>query len=294
MAARRIILAVLLAFLSIASVSAVEFKAEAPNPSYHHDKWGTLPRDQMFEFRAYITSFDGDDDDDGDGVADMRGIPEWVSYEIRRYKGKLPVGPARPTKWITDQQLYDAHIAPGDETYEYSLAFRRKHPNWYVRGHLCMKQHAWRLGAGADWNTHTVLNAVPQRDDFNSGIWQNLENLTAKWADKYGAVWIIDGPIFDGRRPSAWLGEKGEMKIAIPDALFKIVIKESGKHNRPDVLAFVYPQTGSKYRKGPFDHTTFLTSVHHVEELTGLTFLTDLSSADQDAIKDLVPEELWK
>ena len=66
------------------------------------------------------------------------------------------------------------------------------------------------------------------------------------------------------------------MKITIADALFKIVIKESGKRNRPDVLAFVYPQTGSKYRKGPFDHTAFLTSVHHIEELTGLAFLTAL------------------
>jgi len=25
-----------------------------------------------------------------------------------------------------------------------------------------MKQHAWRLGDAADWNTHAMLNAVPQ------------------------------------------------------------------------------------------------------------------------------------
>ena len=250
----------------------------------------------MRAFRAYLTSFDSDDDDDGDGKPDMRGIPEWVAYEMRVYPRALRPGPARPSKWITDPELFEAGIAPSDDTYHYPKAFRNAHPNWYARGHLCMKQHAWRLGAAADWNTHTVLNAVPQRERFNSGIWQNLENLTAQWADRYGAVWIITGPIFNHRKPTRWLGEDGEMKIAIPDALFKIVIRETDDPDRPEVLAFVYKQECEDClsQKGPFDHRKYLTTVSRVEALTGLEFLTSLPKDARKATKDKAPKNLWK
>ena len=198
--------------IALVPVQATEFKREVIDPSYQHDKYATQPRDYMLERRAYISSFDSDDDDDGDGKPDIRGIPEWVSYEMREYPRTLRRGPARPNKWITVAELFGAGVAPSDDTYAYSSAFRKKHKNWYARGHLCMKQHAWRLGAAADWNTHTVLNAVPQREYFNSGIWLDLENKTAEWADSYGVVWIITGPIFKNKRPSRWLGEDGELK----------------------------------------------------------------------------------
>lgn len=270
----------------------IEFKKEVIDPSYEHDRYVTEASDIARQFRAYVTSFDSDDDDDG--VADRWGIPHFVAYEMRKHR-KLPAGPARPGRWITDLQLFNARVAPDDDSYAYTAAFRNKHPNWYVRGHLCMKQHAFRLGKAADWNTHTVLNAVPQRNDFNSGIWQDLEDQTAKWADEYDKVWIITGPIFDDRAsPTRWLGEKGEVKVAIPDSLFKIVIKESDDENRPDVLAFIYEQTGRGYRRGPFDHTKYLRSVREIEQQTGLDFFTALTRGDQDAIERIRQTALWE
>lgn len=282
--------------LSLTPAFATDFKPIVVDRTYHHDKYGTKPRDIIRKFRAYITSFDSADDDDGDGIADRRGIPEWVAYEMRAHPRKLRRGPKRPSKWITDQALYKAHIAPSDDTYAYSRTFRKRNTNWYARGHLCAKIHAWRLGAAADWNTHTVLNAVPQRQFFNAGIWKDLENKTAAWADEFGVVWIIDGPIFNNHKPSRWLGEKGEVKAAIPDALFKIVIKKSEKPHRPDVLAFVYSQEcdDCKSQRGPFDQRKYLTSVHHIEVLTGLDFFTSLSNEDQNAIEATPADEIWR
>jgi len=135
-----------------------------------------------------------------------------------------------------------------------------------------MKQHAWRLGANADWNTHTVINAIPQRHKFNAGIWLNMEDKTAEWADEYKKVWIIAGPVFLEGQPKNWLGEpdKGEMLIAIPDAAFKIVIRGDG--DCPKVLAFIYPQDGAGYGRGPYDHQKYLVSVDQIEQVTGLDF----------------------
>jgi len=293
----------LIILISITSVaSAAKFKAIEHAEGYEHDKYVTKVLGEAGqsnikrEFRAYITEFDGDDDDNGDHINDFLGVPHYVAYQMKKYKGKLETGPKRPSSWITDNDLYKAGIAPKDGSYRHSRAFLKANPNWYVRGHLCMKMHAWRLGANADWNTHTVLNAVPQRQQFNAGIWLDLEYKTAEWADKFGDVWIIAGPIFKPKKnePSKWLGEieKGEKLIAIPDYLFKIIIREGTSENNPEVLAFVYPQ--DSVQGGPYDHSPYLTSVSDIEEMTGIDFMTALPDDIERNIESVVATTIWE
>lgn len=97
---------------------------------------------------------------------------------------------------------------PKDASYAYSKAFLKNRKDWFSRGHLAMKLHAERLGDAAAWNTHTFYNAVPQRQLFNAGIWQDLEDYTAAWAQHYGDVWVITGPIFADKSPIVYLGEE--------------------------------------------------------------------------------------
>ena len=260
------------------------------DPTYHHDRFNTQPKDLVFLFRAYMTSFDSNDDNNGDGTGDNWGIPEWVSYEIRRCPdpGK---GPKRPN-WMTDDLLNRLGIAPTDDSYNYSKEFRDQNPNWYDRGHMCMKQIAWRLGADADWNTHTLLNACPQRTEFNGGIWHDMEILTGKWADKYGVIWVICGPIVNNMTPSSYIGEseKKEMPVAVPDAFFKIVIKESKDIERPDILAFIYPHDTPKKDK---NHKRYLVSVDEIETRTGLDFLTILPDDIEAQLESKKAKSLW-
>ncbi len=293
-------LGLLLGVVVYGGAAAADFRPILEHPEYDHARYVSLPdegqpvADIVRHFRAYTTVFDGIDDDDGDGRPDALGNPEFVAYEIKRFSGELGRGPERPRTWITDRALRRQGIAPTDATYAYSRAFRQSHSNWYVRGHLCMKQHAWRLGAAADWNTHTVLNAVPQREEFNRGIWLDLENLTAKWADAYGRIWIVAGPVFFNRsftEATTRLGEptKGEMEIAVPDALFKIVIRET--NDGLAVLAFIYPQdvrTAASY-----NHLRHAVSVDETEERTGHDFLASLPDAAEEAIEAQVASALW-
>jgi hypothetical protein len=85
---------------------------------YQHDNWGTQPRDLFFEYKAFVVSFDGPDDDDGDGKPDLWGIPEFVAYEIRRSDKKYKL--AKRPKWTTNEKLHELGIAPADETYAVS------------------------------------------------------------------------------------------------------------------------------------------------------------------------------
>jgi len=152
-------------------------------------------------------------------------------------------------------ERHAARVAPDDDSYHFSNAWRAEHPNskflGYDRGHMCMKQHGFRISADADWNTHTLLNACPQRADLNQGIWLDLEKKSGKWADKHGRVWIITGPVIYSRKPLNWLGqaELGEVMVAIPDAFFKIVVRPGNTEaDPPVVLAFICPQHGVGYR----------------------------------------------
>jgi len=272
---------------------AETFKPNILDPSYNHDRWGTSGTGIIKDFRAYRSSFDNMDDDDGFGGPDALGVPEWVAYEIKRFDGQCIETHPRPDTWITDATLHSAGIMPDDRSYKTTKAFRDAHPAWFARGHLAMKLIAERLGEDAEWNTHTFYNAVPQRQLFNAGIWLDLEKLTAAWAQHYGAVWIVTGPIFADRHAYAHLGDSGEFPVAIPEALFKIVIRESGIPDRPNFLAFIYPQLGPGYTAKSYNHARFLTTVDEIEKLTGIDLLTSLPDNVEKELEAKEAPGLW-
>lgn len=269
-------------------------------PGNDHDRWQTRPLDISRSFTAFTLSFDGPDDNDGDNTPDAWAIPEWVAYRIDAHPDPLGKGPDRP-RWTTDADLYAKKIAPADASYSFSNAFRTAHPDsdqlGYDRGHMCMKYHAFRLGETADAETHTMLNACPQKHEFNAGIWLDLEEKTGVWADRYGTVWIVCGPILTGRRVNRWLGEPGEVPVAIPDGFFKIVVRPTADADRPAVLAFIFPHEVPAWKKHPsgtpWDLAPFLSSVDEIERQTGLDFLTVLSPENQAAVESAPAAALW-
>lgn len=272
-------------------------KPETSDPAYRHDRFETRPRDLVREFRAFTVSFDSADDDDGDGQGEARGVPEWVACEVKRFEGEcVPTG-ERPA-WFTDEALALEGLAPRDDSYRFPAAERKGMKNGFDRGHLAPKFLAARLGEAAEWNTHTLLNAVPQRHEFNAGIWLDLERLTGAWAQRYGSVWVIAGPVFHRRsgHPPETIGDtaQGEFPVAVPDALFKLVVRETAEPAAPvEVLAFLYPQEGSGYAKGPFHQKRFLATVDEVERLTGLDFLTALPDGEEEEVEGRRATELW-
>lgn len=85
--------------------------------------------------------------------------------------------------------------------------------------------------------------------------------------------------------------------VAIPDAFFKIVVREDENGDgTPEVLAFVYPQRGVGYKKQSgikFDHTPYLTNVRAIEHFTGNKFFCTLDEDVQDQFERVTATELW-
>lgn len=167
---RLLALPALLLGLSVGGDQAVPNRLAGSAPSaattrpYNHDRFVTLPVDIRRSFTAFVVSFDG-----ADGERCL-GVPEWVAYELRKSPPGIEEADDRPGRWSTDPELFRKRIAPADASYAGS---------GYSRGHMCMKSHAGRISAEADKETHTVLNACPQLQGMNNGVWKAIENLTS-------------------------------------------------------------------------------------------------------------------
>lgn len=85
------------------------------------------------------------------------------------------------------------------------------------------------------------------------------------------------------------VGARWRKKVAIPDALFKIVIREVGGTDKVETLAFIIPNILPKDERDP---NKYLTSIARVEILTGLKFLTALPDSVQESVKGKVPNSV--
>jgi len=231
-------------------------------------------------FEGYLTKFSNWTEARDGEQATAWGVPQWTIHRVdARKRGQAALeGRDRPRSWFTVRELYDKGLAPSDENYRFSQKTRQQQANWYERGHLTQKYLAERVSPTSGRFTHNVVNAVPQRGQFNKGPWLTLECYTGAWANENTAVWIITGPIFLHELPATWLKSDSAKKpfpVAIPDALFKIVVRK-GRKEPWDAMAFIYPQDHPAYKKGPWKPSDWRTSIKRIEQLTGETFSTNL------------------
>jgi endonuclease G len=243
-------------------------------------------------FLGYISDFDSEDDDDGDGQPDRLGIPHFVIQRIDSRETRLE-SHKRPSAWMTVESLAVRGIAPRNNAYLFGLKWRRRHADWYERGHLAQKYLLERISETAAWFSHNVVNAVPQRGRFNRTAWLALECRTGAWARKYGTVWVISGPIFDTGSARRWLREPGRpsMPVAIPDRLFKIVVRQKRGGNGYEYAAYMLPQQDSSYAERTWDFTLWSTTVERIEHLTGLKFFQGSTRANRSTDWPLLKDD---
>ena len=68
----------------------------------------------------------------------------------------------------------------------------------------------------AQAQSFTLANMVPQRAALNRGLWEEIEVATRDLAEQDGELFVVTGPIFDGREGAALNG-----RVRVPSAVFK-------------------------------------------------------------------------
>ncbi len=153
----------------------------------------------------------------------------------------------------------------------------------YDRGHMCPAGDN-KNDAEAMKQSFMMTNICPQNHELNSGIWNDLEQLCRQWVKDYGDLYVVCGPVFDGKNPKK-IGKRKNMKIAVPDRFFKCVLMMG---RTPKAIAFIFPN-----RNADKDLRDYCVSVDKVEKITGIDFFPKLDDSVEKRVEKECNPAAW-
>lgn len=148
----------------------------------------------------------------------------------------------------------------------------------YDRGHMCPSgDNKWN--ETAQEQSFLMTNMCPQNHNLNAGDWNEIEMQCRRWAEKFGKIDIISGPIlFRGNHKRIGSG------VTVPEAFYKVVYCPS----RQMAIGFIYRNEAGNRPKGDYVNT-----VAQIERITGFKFLTALPEATAKKVKNEADLDEW-
>ncbi|MFV8327600.1 DNA/RNA non-specific endonuclease [Flavobacterium sp. ZS1P14] len=184
---------------------------------------------------------------------------EWVAYELK--ESYLKNNNFKRPFFIEDPKVKTG-----------SADWRNYKNSGYDKGHLCPAGDM-EFAFNAYNDTFFTSNISPQLHDFNSGVWNRLEQKVRYWAVKYNGIYVITGGVLE---PS--LKTIGKEGVSVPKYFYKVLLDTSeGKFK---MIAFLVPNAESN--KLLYD---FVVSVDRVEKLTGIDFFPKLEDRIEDQLE---------
>lgn len=238
----------------------------------------SVPR-QIIRREAYITCYNHD-----------TRCPNWVAWALTREKAQ---GTTEKKIWYDDNgnaigiadfntdmvrrgYIFDAEAdQPRPELDDWDVM-----PEGMSHGHMCPAMDS-KMSPSAMTQSFLLTNLCVQAEKLNTGSWQKLERKCHDLAIKYGCLYIVTGPVFNNRHPSAFMGE-----IAIPDAFFKVVLCMVGT---PKAIGFIYYNTND-----PHNMQDAVRTVDQIEEITGFDFYPQLPDNIENEIESKANLNEWQ
>ena len=204
--------------------------------------------EQIIRHVAYILSYNKE-----------TRIPNWVAWHLTadHSDGKVP---------RSDDYREDFDVPSPRATNE-----DYKKVSW-TRGHMCPAgDNKWDKRAMSE--TFLLSNMCPQTASLNTGFWNRLEQSCRFWANKYGDLFIVCGPVLLNTEHETI----GVNKVVVPEAFFKVILCLQGK---PKAIGFVVRNNDGKKKRDQFVNT-----VDEVERITGIDFFPALPDEIENAVE---------
>ncbi len=187
----------------------------------------------------------------------------------------LPITPARTSEIILHRTGYTS-----------SYNTETKQPNWvawhltkeHVQGTIRRASNAWHE------DTDVPKPRVNNYDYKGSGWsrdWNEIEMACRRWAEKYGDVYIVCGPVFLRQEHEII----GISQIPVPEAFFKVVMCQNGT---PKGIGFICRNTDGNSKKDKYVNT-----IRQIERITGMTFFPNLPEDIVNQVKDNADINDW-
>lgn len=192
-------------------------------------------------------------------------IPLWVKYEMV----------ASETDGENTRQGHrfrrDPSVdLPQADDYDY------RNSGW-SRGHMAPAGD-FKWSSQAMEETFYFTNCCPQNQSLNAGQWSTLEKKVRNWANKFGSVTVVTGPL-------VWeniYGTIGDNNVVVPDAFYKAIL--CGEQT----IAFVM---FNKAENANMQNCAM--SVDTLEELSDLDFFSELDDKLENKIEATYDLRYW-
>jgi len=198
-------------------------------------------------------------------------IPDWVAYELTAEE----TGGEKKREGIEFRKDPDLKGVTQAMREDYS-------GSGWTKGHMMPAADA-AFSNSTMAETFYFTNICPQNETLNAGDWQYLEKRVRQWANRYGSVWVVTGPIVGENR----YGTIGERDVVVPDAFYKalLVRKKNGSYS---AIAFVMDNDEERYYL-----KDCLMSVNDLEALTGFDFFPGLDDTVEEKVEATVRLSDW-
>lgn len=193
---------------------------------------------------------------------------EWVAYELRK-------------EHIVANDFKRPYFEEDKKVKSLSADWRNYKKSGYDRGHLCPAGDR-RFSYDAFEETFLTSNVTPQNHEFNSGIWNDLEQKVRYWAKAYDSVYVVTGGVLSND-----LSAIGYEHVSVPKYFYKILLDNSS--TTPKMIAFLMPH---RQTKKPLE--TFIVSVDKIEQLTGIDFFAALEDKIENRLESSSSKKGWK
>ena len=193
-------------------------------------------------------------------------IPKWVKYELKSSETDGPYS----RKGLNFCQDSSSNLPQADD-HDY------KNSGW-SKGHMApAADFKWSRQAMIE--TFYYTNCCPQNLSLNAGQWSTLEKKVREWANLYGSVIVVTGPL-------VWNNEYGTIgnnKIVVPDAFFKAILAEE------QTIAFVmYNHNNNENMQ------KCAMSVDDLETISGIDFFSELDDDLESQIESTYILKFWQ
>lgn len=195
-------------------------------------------------------------------------IPNWVAWHLTADHTDGAVE-RKGSKFEADTDV----PSPRADTHDYARS-------GYDRGHMCPAgDNKW--SAQAMEQSFLMTNICPQDPGLNRGDWNEMEKQCRVWAEQYGDIYIVAGPILYNKSHATI----GTHDVVVPEAFFKVVLCLQGK---PKAIGFIYKNIDGDRPKGDY-----VNSIKDIERITGIHFFPKLPAQTRKLIETQADLSQW-
>lgn len=254
------------------------------DPSDPEQRWLELPgieedNDQTM-FVTHRTELSGMDVRNYSMCYDKENrIALWVAYPISDlYLG----GVGRSEAWGYDPKIPS----------EYQPDLSKGWPDRdYDRGHQ-LPSGSRTATRSENAQTFYYTNMTAQFDSFNQGLWANSEVMVRGFASTCDTLYVVTGPLLTTAADKSidYTEDRSGNKVALPKAYFKVLLKYNLSSETFHSIGFYFENR--KYdRSDPVQSDLY--RVSEIEEMTGISFFTNLPDEIEQQVKNQYEPSRW-